>query len=241
MAVPRPGGAGRAVPDRAAVVLDGALAAAGAFADADQGEADPGLPDDFDQAGAAPGGVPVEPVEEVLGPAGVVPGVPVGPVEVEQVDDAGLLPVMAGCPSPRRRPPATRCRRYVQVRAISVMPSPVSTSDSVMSSDPQSGQTWAWNRTRSSVTAAHPCRGCRRGSAGRGRQASRAWVVIQVSAQPLWQGTSLTGDRHSAGLPHSTQGASGPMAAVPPVQGYWACGHAAGSVGHAEALLCFSG
>ena len=35
-----------------------------------------------------------------------------------------------------------------QVRAISVMPSPVSTSDSVMSSDPQSGQTWAWNRTR---------------------------------------------------------------------------------------------
>ena len=66
--------------------------AAGAFADADQGEADPGLPDDFDQAGAAPCGVPVEPVEEVLGPAGVVPGVPVGLVEVEQVDDAGLLP-----------------------------------------------------------------------------------------------------------------------------------------------------
>ena len=67
-------------------------AAAGAFADADQGEADPGLPDDRDQPGAVPAGVPVEPVEEVLGPADVVPGVPVGLVEVEHVDDAELLP-----------------------------------------------------------------------------------------------------------------------------------------------------
>ena len=46
-----------------------------------------------------------------------------------------------------------------QVRAISVMPSPVSTSASVMSSDPQSGQTWAWNRTRSSVHRGSPLPG----------------------------------------------------------------------------------
>ena len=39
--------------------------AAGAFADADQGEADPGVPDDRDQPCAAPGGVLVEPVEKV--------------------------------------------------------------------------------------------------------------------------------------------------------------------------------
>src|SRR2546425_11975445 len=40
--------------------------------------------------------------------------------------------------------------------------------------------------------------------------ASRAWMVIHVSAQPLWQGTSLTGDRQKAGLSPSTHGASGP-------------------------------
>ena len=43
--------------------------------------------------------------------------------------------------------------------------------------------------------------------------ASRACWVIQVSAQCLWQGTSLTGDRHKAGLPQHTHGASGPVAA----------------------------
>jgi hypothetical protein len=59
------GGAGRAVPGRAACVLDGALGVAGAFADADEGEADPGLPDDLDQPRAAPAGVPVEPVEKI--------------------------------------------------------------------------------------------------------------------------------------------------------------------------------
>src|ERR1700757_900624 len=41
--------------------------------------------------------------------------------------------------------------------------------------------------------------------------ASAAWVAIHASAQPLWQGTSLAGDRHSAGRPHSTHGASGPV------------------------------
>ena len=35
-------------------------------------------------------GVPVEPVEQVFGPADVVPGVPVGLVEVQHVDDAEL-------------------------------------------------------------------------------------------------------------------------------------------------------
>src|ERR1019366_10633984 len=43
--------------------------------------------------------------------------------------------------------------------------------------------------------------------------ASRACWVIQVSAQCLWQGTSLTGDRHKAGLPQHTHGATGPVAA----------------------------
>src|SRR5690348_9383415 len=169
VAGPWPGGAGRAVPGRAAVVLDGAFGAAGAFAEADQGEADPGLPDDFDQAGAAPGGVPVEPVEEILGPAGVVLGVLVGPVEVEQVDHAGLAGHGWVLHSTTQAT-GHAVPQLLQVRAISVKPSPVSTSDSVMSPDPQSGQRWAWNRTRSSVTAAHPGRGCRRGSAGPGQR-----------------------------------------------------------------------
>src|SRR5262249_36318888 len=42
---------------------------------------------------------------------------------------------------------------------------------------------------------------------------SRARTVIQASAQPLWQGTPLAGDRQIAGFPHSREGASGPMAA----------------------------
>jgi hypothetical protein len=46
-------------------VLDGALGVAGAFADAYEGEADPGLPDDGDQPCAVPGGVLVEPVEQI--------------------------------------------------------------------------------------------------------------------------------------------------------------------------------
>src|SRR6266568_4568619 len=87
VAVPRVRGAGRAVPDRAARVLDGAFTAAGALTDADQGEADTGLPDDRDQPRTIACGVPVEPVEQVRGPADVMPGVLVGPVEVEHVDN----------------------------------------------------------------------------------------------------------------------------------------------------------
>ena len=101
------------------------------------------------------------------GPADVMPGVPVRPVEVEHVDDAGL-PGHGRVLQSTTQATGHAVPHVWQVRAISVMPSPVWTSDSVMSSDPQSGQTWAWNRTRSSFTVAHPCRGCRRGSAGRG-------------------------------------------------------------------------
>jgi len=78
------GGAGRAVPGGASGVFDGALVRVRvAFADADQGGSRSGSPDDRDQAGTVPGGVRVEPVQQVLGPAGVVPGMPVGLVEVE--------------------------------------------------------------------------------------------------------------------------------------------------------------
>jgi hypothetical protein len=62
------GGAGRAVADLAACVLDGAFGVAGALSDADQGEADPGVPNDGDQPRAVPAGVRVEPVEKVVGP-----------------------------------------------------------------------------------------------------------------------------------------------------------------------------
>jgi hypothetical protein len=72
------GGAGRAVPDRAARVLYGAFSAAGALADADEGEADPGVPDDRDQACAVPCGVRVEPVEQVFGPVLDLPTVRCG-------------------------------------------------------------------------------------------------------------------------------------------------------------------
>ena len=68
LAVARMGSAGRAVPDRAACVLDGALGATGALADPDQGEADLGLSDDGDQPCAVPSGMGVEPVEEILSP-----------------------------------------------------------------------------------------------------------------------------------------------------------------------------
>src|SRR5258705_12940767 len=122
------GGAGRAVPDRAARVLDGAFGTAGAFADADQGEADTGVPDDRDQAGTVPGGVPVEAVEQVLGPADVMLGVPVGLAEVEHVDDAGLLPVHGWVLQSTTQATGHAVPQLLQVRAISVMPSPVSTS-----------------------------------------------------------------------------------------------------------------
>ena len=143
VAVPGPGGAGRAVPGCASGVLDGALGAAGALADADQGEADPGLRDDRDQPGAVPCGVPVEPVQEVVGPADVVAGVLVGLVEMQHVDDAEL-PGHDRVLQSTTQATGQAVPQAWQMCAISVMPSPVSTSDSVMSSDPQSGQTWAW-------------------------------------------------------------------------------------------------
>ena len=37
--------------------------------------------------------------------------------------------------------------------------------------------------------------------------------MIHASAQPLWHGAPLPGDRQMAGWPHSTQGAGGPMRA----------------------------
>jgi hypothetical protein len=88
----------------------------------------------------------------------VVAGVLVGLVDVEQVDDAELAGhgwVLQSTTQATGHAVA----HFSQVRAISVMPSPVSTSDSVMSSDPQSEQTWAWSRTRKPFTAAHPDRG----------------------------------------------------------------------------------
>jgi hypothetical protein len=148
VAGPGTGGAGRAEPDGSAVVLDGALGAAGAFADADYGEADPGLGDDLDQPRAVPGGVRVEPVQQVFGPADVVPGVPVGPVEVQHVDDAGRVAGHGRVLQSTTQATGQAVPQRWQVRAISVMPSPVSTSDSVMSSDPHSGQRCSWNRTR---------------------------------------------------------------------------------------------
>src|SRR5215831_3218361 len=81
VAVARSECAGRAVTDRAARVLDGAFGVASALADTHAGEADPGVPDDSHQPRAMPAGVHFEAGEKVLGPAGVVPGVPVRLVE----------------------------------------------------------------------------------------------------------------------------------------------------------------
>jgi hypothetical protein len=105
------------------------------------------LGDDLDQPRAAPGGVRVEAVQQVFGPADVVPGVPVGPVEVQHVDDAEL-PGHGRVLQSTTQATGHAVPQVRQVRAISVMPSPVSTSDSVMSSDPHSGQRCSWNRTR---------------------------------------------------------------------------------------------
>jgi len=87
-----------------------------------------------------PFGVPVEPVEKIIGPAGVVPGVLVRPDEVEHVDDS-RLPVHGWMLQSTTQATGRAEPQCSQVSAISVMPSPVSTSDSVMSPDPQSGQT----------------------------------------------------------------------------------------------------
>ena len=120
-------------------------------------------------------GVLVEPVEQIGRPADVVPGVPVGLVEVEHVDDPEL-PGHGWVLQSTTQATGHAVPQVWQVRAISVMPSPVSTSASVMSSDPQSGQRWVWKMTRNWFTAAHPCRGCSGGSAGHGGpRRGRGW------------------------------------------------------------------
>jgi hypothetical protein len=120
-----------------------ALAAAGALADPDQGEADPGSGDDLDQPGAAPRGVRIEPVEQVVGPADVVPGVLVGLAEMQHVDDAELpghgWVLQSATQASGQADPQDR-----QVCAVSVRPSPVSTSADSMSKEPQSGQMGSW-------------------------------------------------------------------------------------------------
>jgi hypothetical protein len=68
-----------------------------------------------------------------------VPGVLVGLVEVEHVDDPELAALHRVLQSTTQATGHAVPQAW-QVRAISVMPSPVSTSASVMSSDPQSGQ-----------------------------------------------------------------------------------------------------
>lgn len=52
----------------------------------------PGLGDDLNQAGAAAGQVLGHPVVQVLGPAGVVTGVLIALVEMEQIDGAQRMP-----------------------------------------------------------------------------------------------------------------------------------------------------
>src|SRR5215467_6532458 len=125
------GGTGRAVPDRAAGVLDGALGVPGALADADQGEADPGVPDDLDQPRAGAAGVPVEPVQEVFGPADVVPGAAIAQrarvglipvVEAQHVNDAELAAHHRVLQSTTHATGHAVPHAW-QVRAISVMPS----------------------------------------------------------------------------------------------------------------------
>jgi hypothetical protein len=55
---------------------------------AGQAEADAGLGDDLDEAGAAAGQMLGHPVVQVLGPTGVVAGVLIALVEVEQIHGA---------------------------------------------------------------------------------------------------------------------------------------------------------
>jgi hypothetical protein len=120
-------------------VFDGALDVAGAFADADAGETDPGLPDDSHQPRPGAFGMVIKPVEQVVGPADVVPGVPVWPLEVEHVDDAEL----SGHDGPPQS--ATQARGQVspqsrQTSAVSVSPPPVSTSPTTTWAESHSGQ-----------------------------------------------------------------------------------------------------
>jgi hypothetical protein len=79
---------------------------------------------------------------QVVCPAEVVPGVPVGPVEVQQVDGADGTGRGGHCEPPHSVTQAIgqAVPQARQVSAVSVRPSPVSTSPEVMSSEPQSGR-----------------------------------------------------------------------------------------------------
>jgi hypothetical protein len=57
-----------------------------------QPEADPGLGDDLDEAGAPAGQMLGHPVVQVLGPAGIVAGMLITLIEVEQVDGSQGMP-----------------------------------------------------------------------------------------------------------------------------------------------------
>jgi hypothetical protein len=100
--------------------------------------------DDLDQPGAVPCGVPVEAVEQVLGPVlDVMASVAVGLVEAQHVDDAelpGHREVLHSATQAKgQAAPQDR-----QMCAVSVRPSPVSTSAVSMSKEPQSGQMGSW-------------------------------------------------------------------------------------------------
>jgi hypothetical protein len=71
-------------------------------------------------------------------------GVPVGLVEAEQVDDAGL-PGHGVVPIWVTQARGQAVPQFRQVWAVSVKPSPVSTSAASMSKEPQSGR-WARGR-----------------------------------------------------------------------------------------------
>ena len=90
-----------------------------------------------------PAGVHVEPVEQIFGPADVMASMAVGLAKAEQVDDAEL-------PShDRTLHSVTQARgqaapHLVQMCAVSVRPSPVSTSAVSMSKESHSGQMGSW-------------------------------------------------------------------------------------------------
>src|SRR5690348_10751872 len=76
----------RAAAGCTALSFEAAFGGPGAGPGAGQLPTDAGIADNFQEPGAASSGVVGKATVEVAGPAGVVLGVPVGPVEVQQVD-----------------------------------------------------------------------------------------------------------------------------------------------------------
>jgi hypothetical protein len=110
---------------------------AGAFAEADECEADPGFADDGHQPCPGAAGVLVEPVEKVLGPADVVAGVLVRLVEMQHVDDPeraghGVAAVHGRAAQSVTQASGHAVPQSAQMCAVSVRPSPVSTSSRSM-------------------------------------------------------------------------------------------------------------